>query len=329
MILTQKHTANCSCGNHISTNAVLQFDPTRTLALRKAFVADMNRRFKWLTKLITQAIVTQDVFGIAPNPVSFADNRVPIPNGSLPGHRAFAFNTSQQKVSSFMDWLREQEAKGILQITTIPQVGLPIESAWTDLYIEDSYKRGIIRGRYEMGKAGFPVQPLESTGGISVSMSTPFHVDRVGMLYARTFEELKGITASMDSQISRVLAQGIADGDGPRLLARKLTKTITGPLGDLGITDTLGRFIPAQRRAQTLARTEIIRAHHQATIQEYENFGVEGVVVKAEWSTAGDDRVCVECAGLEGRTYELQTIRSMIPLHPNCRCIALPVLPKT
>jgi hypothetical protein len=78
-------------------------------------------------------------------------------------------------------------------------------------------------------------------------------------LFTRVFSDLKGITSAMDAQISRVLAQGIADGDGPALLARKLVATINGTkMGDLALTDTLGRFIPATRRAMILARTEII-----------------------------------------------------------------------
>lgn len=152
-----------------------------------------------------------------------------------------------------------------------------------------------------------------------------FHVDRLGLIYTRVFEDLKGITNAMDAQISRVLAQGLADGDGPRLLARKLVATINGTnMGDLGITDTLGRFIPAKRRAEMLARTEVIRAHHLASIQEYRNFGVLDIKVMGEWRTAGDDRVCEKCASLEKRIFTLDEIEPMIPLHPNCRCIALP-----
>jgi len=129
----------------------------------------------------------------------------------------------------------------------------------------------------------------------------------------------------MEQQLARVLAQGMADGKGPREIVRLLNKTISGPVGDLGITDTLGRFIPAERRAQILARTEIIRAHHVATINEYRNWEVEGVKVKAEWQTAGDGRVCSICAALDGKTFSLDKIENMIPAHPQCRCVALPV----
>jgi SPP1 gp7 family putative phage head morphogenesis protein len=122
----------------------------------------------------------------------------------------------------------------------------------------------------------------------------------------------------MDTQISRVLAQGIADGDNPILLARKMRGVIAGAgTGELGITDTLGRFIPAKRRAEMIARTEVIRAHHQATIQEYENWAMEGVIVKAEFKTAGGT-ACDQCKSLEGKIFSLQEIRNLIPVHPNC-----------
>jgi SPP1 gp7 family putative phage head morphogenesis protein len=141
------------------------------------------------------------------------------------------------------------------------------------------------------------------------------------------FQDLKGITATMDTQISRILAQGMVDGDGPRLIARKLLSTINGTgTGELGITDTLGRFIPARRRAEMLARTEIIRAHHLATIAEYRNWGVLGISVKGEWRTAGDSRVCEKCQQLEGKVFTLDEIEPMIPLHISCRCIALPYI---
>jgi SPP1 gp7 family putative phage head morphogenesis protein len=176
-----------------------------------------------------------------------------------------------------------------------------------------------------MSRLGVDIPPIETVGGIVTLLGLPMHLDRLGLLYTRLFTDLKGITATMDSQISRILAQGLADGDGPRLLARKLVSTINGTgMGELGITDTLGRFIPAARRAEILARTEIIRAHHLGTIQEYRNQGLFNIVVKAEWKTAGDDRVCTRCASLEGRVFTLDEIEPMIPLHPQCRCIALP-----
>jgi len=144
---------------------------------------------------------------------------------------------------------------------------------------------------------------------VDAMFNRPIHADRVALLYTRTFEELQGVTNAMSQQISRELAQGMADGKGPRAIARALTKKV----------DKIGKV-----RAVTLARTEIIRAHHVATINNYREAGILGVRVLAEWSTANDDRVCSQCAALEGQIFTLDAIEPLIPLHPMCRCVAIP-----
>jgi SPP1 gp7 family putative phage head morphogenesis protein len=316
------HSHDCGCGGGITTYQAEGYDPTRTTTLRNEFARKVRKRFQNIRGAIRKAIVEEDVFGLTSNPQTLAV--------TTPGPRAFDFPRSADKVQGFMTWLRRQVDRELLEIVEFNQIGQAGEGAWTNLYVRDAYKRGVIRARYELGKAGFEVPSIEQSGGISASMNTPFHVDRLGLLYTRTFNELKGITDAMDQQISRVLAQGIAEGDRGSTLARKLNAVISGNrIGELGITDTLGRFIPAERRATILARTEIIRAHHLATIQEYRNWGVEGVKVKAEWMTAGDNRVCNQCASLQGSVFTLDKIEGMIPLHPQCRCIALPFRPGT
>ena len=297
--------------SEIQVNA---FDPTRTTTLRRAFVADVNRRFRALTAIVFKAVVTDDCFGL--QLTAYLDS---------PGYKAFDFPRSTDKVEGFMRWFTQQVDRGILQTSQFSRIGTGVESAWTNIYIADTYKRGVMRAQAELNKAGYNIPSMSARGGIDAVMGLPFHVDRVGLLYSRTFSELKGITAVMDSQISRILAQGIADGDNPNLLARKLVATINGSgAGDLAITDSLGRFMPAQRRAQTMARTEIIRAHHQANMQEYKNWRVQGFKVEAEFVTAGDDRVCEECAGYHGNVYDLKVAENLVPIHPNCRCIVIP-----
>lgn len=293
-------------------------DPTRTKTLREAFARALRRRFNELTAVIREAIVDEDVLGLKPE----------TPQGyqmAPPGVGRFNFPRSEDKVEAFMRWLRQQQDRGLLEIRDLPQVGSAMHRRWIDKYVYDSYKRGVIRARYELRKAGFDIPAFEQPAGVEATMSAPIHLDRLGVLYTRTFNELKGITEAMDQHISRVLTQGMADGDNPRLMARKITAAINGVGADrLGLRDTLGRWIPGRRRAEIMARTEVIRAHHQATIQEYRNWGAEGVTVQAEWQTAGDERVCDICASMQGEIYTLDQIQNMIPLHAQCRCLALP-----
>lgn len=338
--------AGCNCApkqpGRLTLNQVYQYDPTRTLTLRDKFAQDMRGRFDRLVSVIFETIVINDAFGL---------NQPDLPGTPLPSSllqivpqpvvlaaappNAFAFPRTADKVEAFMEWLKEQDeefilsrgVRGIRTVTIPGRVGAA-EEAWTSVYIESAYQRGIRRGRQELRKAGADIPDFGDTAQdeVSVAFNQPFHADRVGLLYTRTFAELTGITAQMDQQISRVLAQGLAEGRNPRELARLLERTITGSGGDLSVTDTLGRYIPAKRRAETLARTEIIRAHHEANIQEYRNAGILGVKVLAEFATAGDGRVCVQCDDLEGRIFTLDEIQFLIPVHPNCRCIAIPIV---
>jgi SPP1 gp7 family putative phage head morphogenesis protein len=116
----------------------------------------------------------------------------------------------------------------------------------------------------------------------------------------------------MDQAISRTLATGLVEGIGGDELAKRLLRDVE----NIGIN-----------RARMLARTEVIRAHHSATIQSYKNAAVENVIIQAEFSTAGDLRVCQKCNDLNGKIFTLDEIEPIIPVHPNCRCIALPYFP--
>lgn len=252
--------------------------------------------------------------------------------GVSPGSSSVAFKRSEEKLTEFMNWLQEQVKKGLIEIREFDQIGDGIEAEWTNKYIADSYKRKEMRSRYELAKAGIKVPSTDDTRETVISMSTPFHIDRVGLLFTRVFSDLSGITDAMDTAISRILAQGMADGDGIALLARKLEAAIndTG-LGDLSLTntftgDTIGQHISAKRRAKMLAHTEMMRAYHQSTIQEYRNWAEEGVIAQAEWNTARDNRVCDLCNALEGKIFSLDEIEGMIPLHPECRCTTLPYI---
>ncbi len=298
------HTAKKSRVRPFTINAAQQRDPTRTLSLRRQFSADMTRRFNMIKRLIRESIVINDAFGLTDaQPIAL----------QAAGRNDFAFRSTEEKVRSFMTWLQAQEAEQILEITRVSgALTRGIQRPWTDVYIQSAYQKGIQRSRIEMNKAGFDVPTLTAggEGALEIAMNGPIHADRAGLAFSRTFTELEGITRAMDQQISRVLAQGLIDGKNPRELARQINDRVD----KIGLT-----------RAKTLARTEVISAHHQAMMQEYRAAGVAGVSIQAEWLTAGDDRVCAECAALEGKIFTLDEIQNLIPLHPNCRCIALPI----
>lgn len=288
----------------MTINRTLQGDPTRTLSIRNSFIKDLTKRYNLLVKEVNKAIVTNDVFGLRNTPVVMQ---------SRP--RQFAFTRDADKLKAFGDWFDIQQERYILSggRSGIHVIGR-VSSDWTDVYIRSAYQKGIKRARAELKKAGVDVPTAfgkDAGGEVVAAFNDPIHIDRVQMAYTRTFKGLKTVVNRMDGEVSGRLAQAMVEGRNPHEIASTLSEFIKGK----NLND-----------ARTLARTEIIRAHHSATIAEYRRAGIEGVRVKAEWLTAGDNRVCPDCQDLEGEIFTLDEIEPKIPLHPNCRCIALPVV---
>lgn len=275
---------------------VRKTDPTGTLGIRSNYVKDVRRRFRAFKAKLRGYILALPVGEKSSASHTFSVN--------------FDFTSNPEKLTAFLAWLKEAEEDGILETVQGPALyGLKLESEqWADKYILSSYKKGARDAYIRAGMAA--VTGLTADQYIASAFFSPIHADAVAMLYMRNFTELKGVTAAMDQKISRILAEGLSRGDSPRKIAREL-----GPVVDWG-----------KVRAERVARTECIRAHAEATLNSYASFGIEGVEVLAEILTAGDDRVCEKCSSLEGQVYTIEEARGLIPQHPNCRCVYLPVL---
>lgn len=256
-------------------------DPTKTNGVRARFERELIRRFKKLAA--DAASVVSD-----------------------PNFLRLQGNDSSDKVEKFLRWLRKKQDEEILEITK----GSPGKSGdrrWSDLYLRSAYQKGLAQAYGNIRAKGIKVEQ----GFIDAAFYRPIHADRAGLIYTRAYRELKGITDSIDSKLSGVLAQGIIEGRHPKAIAREISKNILS----IGTT-----------RSKVIARTEVVRAHSEATLNSYEEAGIEGVDVQSEFTTSKDNKVCEKCSGLEGRTYTIQEARGIIPVHPNCRCAWLPVV---
>lgn len=280
----------------------LRGDPTRTIMIRRRFIADMTRRFRRVRKAVYHFLVTVDALGLQ-------EKKNPVLNAQP---REFQFSTDAGKLKAFNDWLLQQIQADILSVPPGGNAAVP----WTSPYLTSSYKMGQINA-YLAAKQG-----LASTDPGFVSQSqaqffrdsfnNPETTSKIQLLATRAFENLKGVTSTMSSQLNQILAQGMLDGSGAEAIANEMTDKI----------DSL-----SDSRALTIARTEVINAHAEGQLDAFVDLGVEELGVKAEWSTAGDDRVCPECEELEGNIYTIDEARGMIPVHPNCRCAWIPYVP--
>jgi SPP1 gp7 family putative phage head morphogenesis protein len=267
-------------------------DPTKTIVLRTRFAREMRRRFRDLKQAIRKSIIELDGFNLKTNKIE-------------PG--TFKFSTDAGKHAGFMEWLNTAEHEGILQVRKGTPLASAASNSWMNTYIDTAYKRGVSGAASAIRAEGGTV----SQRWVDAAFNRPIHADTIGLIYSRTYSELVGITDTMDQQISRVLAEGLSNGAGPMEIASDIIDRVEG-IGEA--------------RAEMLARTETIAAHAEATLNSYEEAGIEGVDMEVEFSTSDDDAVCPECDGMAGDTVSVDEARGVIPVHPNCRCAWLPVI---
>jgi len=120
----------------------------------------------------------------------------------------------------------------------------------------------------------------------------------------RSLSLATSINETTKLEIRRQLAEGLREGES----IPNLTKRIRGYYDDA-----------FKRRAPMVARTEVIAASNEGALQGYEEMGVS----KAEFYPAPD--ACEECLAEVG-VYPVEEAHGKIPVHPNCRCVMLPVV---
>jgi SPP1 gp7 family putative phage head morphogenesis protein len=279
--------------------------PTRTKTVQSDYSAEMYKRFRRLKGVIRATVAANDAFGLGTG----GDRDAGTLEAQATSTDSYDFPTRAGKVDAFLDDLQAWQDDEILEVFQRGRNGRVVSrDAWQDIYVRRSYSKGV-----EFADARLREQGIEvPSTALAELFNAPIHAEAVGLLYTRNFRELAGITEAMDQQISRVLAEGFAQGHNPR----KMASAINDRVDKVGLT-----------RARTLARTEVINAHSEATLNRYESIlGPDAEVVgKAELSTAGDSRVCDICAGIEGQVVSIDGARGIIPVHPNCRCAWLPV----
>lgn len=271
-----------------------RYDPTNTGVIVGAMEAEIARRFEELKSVVWQTIVGDNALGLSVNITSAGTAR-------------WAFGRSDAKAAGFMQWLLGAASEGILGI----KYGTPIASAastsWSRIYIDAAYHSGMQQSASRLVAAGAKVAETWIDG----AFRRPIHAEASALVYTRTYESLQNVTEVMADQMREVLTNGMAQGWGMEKIAAALVDRVD----KIGVT-----------RSRTIARTEIIAAHAESTLNSYEEARIEGVEVEAEWTATMDNVVCPYCRDMQGRRYSISEARGMIPAHPNCRCAFLPAI---
>jgi SPP1 gp7 family putative phage head morphogenesis protein len=85
-----------------------------------------------------------------------------------------------------------------------------------------------------------------------------------------------------------------------------------------------GALTGTRREAEALARTALNGTANQARMEVLEEN--DDLLKGYQWVSTLDSRICLQCAGLDGKNYESMEGRIQPPAHVNCRCTLVPVL---
>jgi hypothetical protein len=294
----------------LALNARLKADPTHTRKVWSSMADRAESALRRLGQTIGDRIIRENTFGIIPDR--------PAVN--------YEFKHEQDHLDRFMQWLQREEDKGILEIveradaprTLGRSAGVVFPAPWTSVYVDTAYQKGIRTADVKIQALGIEGFTSASAypGGMKALFNSPVHADRLASVYSRPFEELKTVTREMNDAIQARLAeelrsgvaQGLAEGKNPNVIASEMVKDVDAIISRIGIN-----------RARMIARTETLRANHEANVSEYQRAerDLDGYHLLADWLLgAFPCDLCIE--NYEGSPYTIEEIDSMIPAHPYC-----------
>lgn len=302
-----------SCQAHNPTaNATLSGDPTNTLGIRQSFIDEAARRMRRVRGLVRTTVGYEtDALQLKQDaPDSLTINAEP--------KERFEFTTDAQRVNAFARWLRGAIVDEVL--APVPITEVENGAHWTGTFVRDAYVTGYQQATGRLMQRGVSTEARDTDSILNL----PVPATQLQQLYTRTFENLRTISREAAEPVRETLTRGLAEGWNPEKMATALNQEL----------QSVNRS-----RLRTLARTEVINSHSEATLDRYESAGVD-VVSHSEWATADDDRVCPICRPLEGREFTVDEMRDgsfelpgvsfeiqlRPPAHPNCRCTIMPVI---
>lgn len=191
-------------------------------------------------------------------------------------------------VDFFSRWLDGQINELLFEFVSTPP------PHWQNKYIDQAFARGIATSQRDIKRldVDFTTSRVASSAAI-------------GLLYGRAFEDLKGITGTMQAQMTRELVKGIQ----LETSTAGLISSINDRVDKIGIT-----------RSTLLANTQTVSSFNTAVIDNVRNFerdtGEEG---KLLWITRQDGRVRTTHALRNRKLFTPKVAMNLIN-EPNCRC---------
>ena len=187
-----------------------------------------------------------------------------------------------------------------------------VRSWWTLQYVIPAYEKGAAAAWRNLGVQSTEYQLMRPSLQ-SLLTSEPYQ-RRIGLISAREFELMKGLSSDLKQGLSQQLTAGLAQGIGPKEIARNIAL-------QTGIEE---------RRAERIARTEINQALRTARMDETTDAAVRlGVNVRVLHISALSPTTRATHAARHGNLYTVEAERDWFAesgTAVNCKCSTSEVL---
>lgn len=266
--------------------------PAKIKTVAKRYEGELARRFRRVRNLVQATVEEHDALRVGDTRMRRDAFAAPV--------RDFEFTDDASKEAAFREWFDSALRDEVLE--PVGEQRLLEGEHYTAKYVRGSYQGGMRHAGREMQDIGMDV----SNESIGISFNAPIHREQARVLFRRNFSALEGLNDATGKEVSRVLTEGLARGEGPEPLASELTDRID----DYGITN-----------ARVTTRTELARSYTHGAATRYEQHGVG----KVEILTHQPCSICEELAA--GGPYPVEEARGLIPgrTHPQCVCSISPL----
>jgi SPP1 gp7 family putative phage head morphogenesis protein len=175
----------------------------------------------------------------------------------------------------------------------------------------------------------FAAHEAQFTGHMLDNAGFVANVPAAGVIAAAAFNEplqagkgkllagfIKDWTESERAAITGAIRLGVAQG----MTVPEMVKSIRGTKA-LNYAD--GLLAITSRHAEAVVRTSVA---HVGAVARMETYLSNGDILKGtQWDATLDHRTCPRCGALDGRVFAFGR-GPVEPLHPNCRCVRVPLL---
>jgi SPP1 gp7 family putative phage head morphogenesis protein len=188
---------------------------------------------------------------------------------------------------------------------------------------KEAFGLGIAAGIGELADAALPFYADLGADGIDKLATQVFQIvdtDALDFMTQYNLTLAGDVQRELSDGIKRTILSGIATGKGSDDLVRDLGEVIEDKESFRQAGTKV--FSKAQYRMETIARTEVLRAHNMGRLKFHQRVGIQ----KLEWMAVEDERMCAVCGGLDGQVFEIGKFPQQ-PAHPLCRCVNQPAWP--